>query len=126
MSRGPQRVLVTGGAGFVGSHVVDLLVERGSDVVVLDSLVAHGGRRPPWVGREVDLVVGDVRDPDAWRRALPGVDAGSRESFAEPLDSSWPCHSVRLGPAGMIGRRGRCGEVSRRRPVARPDRRAHR
>ncbi|HKY65254.1 MAG TPA: NAD-dependent epimerase/dehydratase family protein [Acidimicrobiales bacterium] len=75
MSRGSQRVLVTGGAGFVGSHVVDLLVERGADVVVLDSLVAHGGRRPPWLGREVDLVVGDVRDPDAWRRALPGVDA---------------------------------------------------
>jgi dTDP-L-rhamnose 4-epimerase len=69
------RVLVTGGAGFVGSHVVDLLVERGHDVVVLDSLVAHDGARPPWVPDGVDLVIGDVRDPDAWRRALPGVGA---------------------------------------------------
>ncbi|HET9612126.1 MAG TPA: NAD-dependent epimerase/dehydratase family protein, partial [Acidimicrobiales bacterium] len=68
------RILVTGGAGFVGSHVVDLLVAAGHEVVVLDSLAAHD-RPPPWLHADVDLVRGDVRDPAAWRRAVRGVDA---------------------------------------------------
>jgi dTDP-L-rhamnose 4-epimerase len=69
-----MRVLVTGGAGFVGSHVVDLLLERDHEVVVLDSLVAHGGSPPGWWRPEVEAHHGDVRDPDAWRRAVRGVD----------------------------------------------------
>ena len=75
MPPSPQRILVTGGAGFVGSHVVDVLVAGGHDVVVLDSLVAHGGERPPWLHPGAELVVADVRDPDAWARAARGVDA---------------------------------------------------
>jgi dTDP-L-rhamnose 4-epimerase len=70
-----SRIVVTGGAGFIGSHVVDLLVDRGHEVVVLDSLVAHDGRRPPWAHPEAELVPGDVRDPDAWRRAARGAHA---------------------------------------------------
>lgn len=70
-----MRVLVTGGAGFVGSHVVDALVDSGHDVVVLDSLVAHGGRPPVWWRSEVEAHVADVRDPDAWLRAARGVEA---------------------------------------------------
>lgn len=69
------RILVTGGAGFVGSHVVDLLVAQGHEVVVLDSLVAHGHRAPPWLHPGVELVEADVRDREGWRRALPGVEA---------------------------------------------------
>jgi dTDP-L-rhamnose 4-epimerase len=69
------RVLVTGAAGFVGSHVVDELVAGDHEVVALDSLVAHGGARPPWAHPGATWVVGDVRDPEAWDRALPGVDA---------------------------------------------------
>jgi len=71
----PARVLVTGGAGFVGSHVVDLLVGGGHDVVVLDSLAAHPDGPPPWLHRDVELVRGDVCDPDAWLRAARGADA---------------------------------------------------
>jgi dTDP-L-rhamnose 4-epimerase len=70
-----SRILVTGGAGFVGSHVVDLLVEGGHEVVVLDSLVAHGDRPPPWLRRDVEVVRGDVRDPQAWRQAARGATA---------------------------------------------------
>jgi dTDP-L-rhamnose 4-epimerase len=70
-----KRILVTGGAGFVGSHVVDLLVDAGREVVMLDSLVAHDHRPPDWLRCGVEFVEGDVRDPRAWRRALAGVGA---------------------------------------------------
>ena len=69
-----MRILVTGGAGFIGSHVADRLAAEGHEPVVLDALIpqAHGGEKPPWVG---DLLHADVRDPDALRAALRGVDA---------------------------------------------------
>ena len=70
-----SRILVTGGAGFVGSHVVDLLVEAGHEVVVLDSLVAHPDGPPPWLRSDVEMVAADVRDPGAWQQAARGVDA---------------------------------------------------
>ena len=70
-----MRVLVTGGAGFIGSHIVDALVVRGDDVVVLDSLIAHDGP-PDHLPPSARCVWGDVRDPEAWGRALgDGVDA---------------------------------------------------
>ena len=69
------RILVTGGAGFVGSHVVDLLVAARVEVVVLDSLVAHAHRPPPWLHPDVEVVRGDVRDPASWRRAARGATA---------------------------------------------------
>ncbi|GIX45607.1 MAG: SDR family NAD(P)-dependent oxidoreductase [Candidatus Hydrogenedentota bacterium] len=74
-----SRVLVTGGAGFIGSHMVDLLVERGYKVRVFDNLEpqVHGGRTTPpeYLNREAEFVYGDVRDRDALRKALEGVDA---------------------------------------------------
>jgi dTDP-L-rhamnose 4-epimerase len=73
-----RRVLVTGGAGFVGSHLVDALVARGDRVRVLDSLdpQVHGPERraPAWLSPAAELVVGDVRDPDAWGPVLKDVD----------------------------------------------------
>jgi dTDP-L-rhamnose 4-epimerase len=74
-----QRVLVTGGAGFIGSHVTDALLEQGHAVRILDSLTAqvHGeaGRRPDYLSPEAELLSGDIRDPVALQRALRGVDA---------------------------------------------------
>lgn len=68
-------ILVTGGAGFIGSHLVKRLTERGDEVVVLDSLEAqvHGGVQPS-LPDGVRLIVGDVGDPDAVDSALEGVD----------------------------------------------------
>ena len=76
-----MRTLVTGGLGFVGSHVVDALVGRGHDVVVLDSLAPHvHAVEPAYRNPRAEVVVGDVRDLDAWRRALRGVDAVSHQA----------------------------------------------
>lgn len=74
-----KKVLVTGGAGFIGSHTVDLLLEHGCHVVVLDSLEpqVHGNidTPPAYLSREAEFIRGDVRDRDLLLRALKGCDA---------------------------------------------------
>jgi dTDP-L-rhamnose 4-epimerase len=69
-------VLVTGGAGFIGSHLVDALLERGERVRVLDNLdpLAHPGGRPAHIDPEAELVEGDLRDERVVERSLDGVD----------------------------------------------------
>jgi len=73
-----EKILVTGGAGFIGSFLVDALVERGQDVRIYDALVpqVHGPEQapPPYLNATAELVVGDVRDRDSLARALEGVD----------------------------------------------------
>jgi dTDP-glucose 4,6-dehydratase len=69
-----MRVLVTGGAGFIGSHFVKRLVAGGDHVVVLDKLT-YAGNPANLDGAGVDLVVGDVADADAVARAAAGCDA---------------------------------------------------
>src|SRR3954464_5601265 len=59
-----QRVLITGGAGFIGSHVTDLLLDQGYTVRLLDSLAPQGhgpsGERPDYLAGDAELVVGDI------------------------------------------------------------------
>ncbi|HET7299073.1 MAG TPA: SDR family NAD(P)-dependent oxidoreductase [Oleiagrimonas sp.] len=70
--------LITGGAGFIGSHLADQLLREGHHVRVLDTLASqvHGehAERPDYLADEVELVRGDVRDADALTRALQGID----------------------------------------------------
>jgi len=74
----PRRALITGGAGFIGSHLADELLARGYKVRALDALLSqvHGAERrtPGYLASDVELVQGDLRDPSAVRRALAGVD----------------------------------------------------
>jgi dTDP-L-rhamnose 4-epimerase len=73
-----KSILITGGAGFIGSWLSDQLLADGHRVRALDILApqVHGPerRRPSYLDPEVELVEGDVRDPDAVRRALDGID----------------------------------------------------
>jgi dTDP-L-rhamnose 4-epimerase len=73
-----RRVLITGGAGFIGSHLADELIAAGDQVRVLDALLpqVHGseGRRPPYLAPDVELIKGDVRDPATVKRALSSID----------------------------------------------------
>jgi dTDP-L-rhamnose 4-epimerase len=74
-----SRVLITGGAGFIGSHVADLLLSSGYAVRVLDSLVeqVHGPSpsRPAYLSADAELIVGDIRDREALASGLRDVDA---------------------------------------------------
>ena len=72
-----MNVLITGGAGFIGSHLADRLAADGHRVRALDSLdrqVHPDGERPSYLSDDVELVVGDTRDRRALERALDGVD----------------------------------------------------
>ena len=74
-----ERVLITGGAGFIGSHIADELLRRGYRVRALDNLASqvHGSdrSRPVYLNSEVEFVDGDVRDSVTVRKALNGTDA---------------------------------------------------
>jgi dTDP-L-rhamnose 4-epimerase len=87
-----MNVLVTGGAGFIGSHLVDALVARGHRVRVLDALEpqVHGpGRgRPAHLHRDAELLVGDVRDRDTVGRALDDVEAVFHQAAAVGVGQS--------------------------------------
>ncbi len=74
-----RTVLITGGAGFIGSHVATELLEAGYHVRVLDSLVTqvHGDNpeRPDYLNKNAEFILGDVRNPETVDAALKGVDA---------------------------------------------------
>lgn len=74
-----MKILVTGGAGFIGSYIVESLLERGYEVRVYDNLdpQVHGTdrRAPDYLDPRAELVVGDIRDTEAVDQALEGVEA---------------------------------------------------
>ncbi|MGB3345705.1 MAG: SDR family NAD(P)-dependent oxidoreductase [Candidatus Humimicrobiia bacterium] len=73
-----ERVLITGGAGFIGSHLVDTLLEKGYFVRVYDNLEpqVHGKSQniPDYFNKEAELIVGDVRDREKLKKAINNID----------------------------------------------------
>src|SRR3954469_5062340 len=115
------RVLITGGAGFIGSHTSDLLLEAGYQVRLLDNLTpqVHGParERPAYLQPDVDLMIGDVTDPAAVERALRGVDLVLHLAAAVGVGQSMYdmvsyVHNNEVGTATLL-------EALAKRPVAR-------
>ena len=71
-----MNILITGGAGFIGSHTADALIKDGHRVRVLDNLqnTVHPKGKPDYLNPDVEFVPGDVRDKKAWEKALAGID----------------------------------------------------
>src|SRR5262245_12694459 len=71
-----KRALVTGGAGLIGSHVVDLLMREGWQVSALDNLETQTHRRgkPAWINSKAEFIEGDMRDRDTITAALARID----------------------------------------------------
>lgn len=77
-----MNILVTGGAGFIGSHLVDELVERGHNVRILDSLVGqvHGAEVPEHLNGNAEFIKADVCDAGAVAKALDGIEVVYHEA----------------------------------------------
>ena len=107
-----MKVLVTGGAGFIGSHTVDLLLEGGYDVRILDGLlppVHADGRIPDYVPpNDVEFIPGGVRGRAAWQQAMEGVESISHLSAYQdysPTSPPFP-HQHRLYCPALRAHRG--------------------
>ena len=76
MTPNGKRALVTGGAGLIGSHIVDLLLRQGYTVRILDNLEpqTHKTGKPAWVNPEAEFIQGEVQDAATLRAALQGID----------------------------------------------------
>jgi dTDP-L-rhamnose 4-epimerase len=77
-----MRALVTGGAGLIGSHIVDLLLERGYEVRIVDNLQkpCHMHGKPDWIPADAEFIFGDVRDKALMTKALKDIDVVFHEA----------------------------------------------
>ncbi|MBD3389049.1 MAG: NAD-dependent epimerase/dehydratase family protein [Candidatus Altiarchaeales archaeon] len=85
-----SKILVTGGAGFIGSHLVDALVSEGHEVVILDSLEeqVHKGREPDYLNPAAEFIKGEVSDREMLRKSLDGVEILYHEAAAVGVGQS--------------------------------------
>lgn len=72
-----MKILVTGGAGFIGSHTVDKLIDEGHKVRILDNLQqpVHLKGKPDYLHKDAEFILGDVRDKFVLEKAMTGIDA---------------------------------------------------
>lgn len=85
-----MKILVTGGMGFVGSHLVDALVKEGHSVVVFDNLEeqVHQGKKPAYLNKNARYVIGDMRDREALKKIVIGSEVIFHEAAAVGIGQS--------------------------------------
>ena len=103
-----MKILVTGGAGFIGSHTVDLLIEEGYDVRIVDNLLeqVHQSKIPSYLNKKAEFIKADVSELNLWEKFLEDVDvvihlasmAGISQSMYEPASY---CNSNIMGTANL-------------------------
>lgn len=100
MAQSQSRCLVTGGAGFIGSHVIDRLVSMGHDVRVLDNLSTGSRDNLAHLGDSIDFVQGDICDAETCRAAVDGVDViyhlAALASVPRSLKDPWGSHDANV------------------------------
>lgn len=107
-----MRYLVTGGAGFIGSHISSELLERGHSVRIFDNF--SSGKRENLQGLDVEILEGDLRDADAVARAVNGMDVVFHEaafvSVPESMEKPQECFDVNVaGTSGLFESARRAG-----------------
>jgi UDP-glucose 4-epimerase len=114
------RVLVTGGAGFIGHHLVRALLERGDDVVVLDDYSTGMPKRLESMRHDITLIEGDLRDPVAVERATRGAEVVLHQAAIPSVARSIadPMLSNSVNVDGTIQLMLACGAAGVRRVVA--------
>ncbi len=115
-----MKILVTGGAGFIGSHLVDALVARGHKVRVLDSLIqqVHPGGKPQFLNPAAELLAGDIREAEAVRAALQGVEAVFHEAAEVGVGQSM-YEPVRYMTTNTVGTTVLLDEIRKRKDTIR-------
>ena len=93
---GPSTCLVTGGAGFIGSHVAERLVRDGHRVRVVDNVSTGDERNLAHLRNDLEFLRGDLRDPEVCRRACAGVEVAfhlaALPSVPRSMADPWGCH----------------------------------
>ncbi len=86
-----MKILITGGAGFIGSHFADRYLREGWSVRVMDSLQprVHPEGTPKHLAKDVEFLQGDVRDRSDWERALDGVDCVSHQAAYQDYETDY-------------------------------------
>ncbi len=100
-----MRILVTGGAGFIGSHVVDAYLEAGHDVAVVDNLWSHGGGRRENVSPRARFYEVDVRDPalrEVIERERPEAISHHAAQHSVKLSTDDPAFDAQVNVLGLI------------------------
>jgi UDP-glucose 4-epimerase len=111
------KLLVTGGAGFIGSHIADLLVERGHDVAIVDNLSTGKRDNVPSTSRFYDV---DIRDPEfraVMRREQPEVVFHQAAQMSVKVSTDNPVYDAQVNVLGLLNVLESCVETSARKVI---------